>query len=129
MSLLELSLPLSCFLAYPRDPSLDRETLITLCSVPFNRGEEHSLHSFQQRDTAFREHWFSTHPPKSKRSSTSNSSGELEPPNGVTQKIGGVDVSEHDVETEFWRLVESQTETVEVEYGADVHSSDHGRCA
>jgi histone demethylase JARID1 len=35
-------------------------------------------------------------------------------------------VSEDDVEREFWRLVESLTETVEVEYGADVHSTTHG---
>ncbi|EMD40413.1 hypothetical protein CERSUDRAFT_111018 [Gelatoporia subvermispora B] len=35
-------------------------------------------------------------------------------------------VAERDVELEFWRLVRSQTETVEVEYGADVHSTTHG---
>ncbi|KAL1297760.1 hypothetical protein AAFC00_006297 [Neodothiora populina] len=35
-------------------------------------------------------------------------------------------VSEYDVEREFWRLVESITETVEVEYGADIHSTTHG---
>ena len=35
-------------------------------------------------------------------------------------------VSEDDVEREFWRLVESITETVEVEYGADIHSTTHG---
>ena len=35
-------------------------------------------------------------------------------------------VTEDDVEKEFWRLVESITETVEVEYGADIHSTTHG---
>lgn len=35
-------------------------------------------------------------------------------------------VSEDDVEREFWRLVESPTEEVEVEYGADIHSTTHG---
>lgn len=35
-------------------------------------------------------------------------------------------VTEDDVEREFWRLVESITETVEVEYGADIHSTTHG---
>ena len=35
-------------------------------------------------------------------------------------------VSEDDVEREFWRLVHCQTEEVEVEYGADVHSTTHG---
>ncbi|OCH95910.1 hypothetical protein OBBRIDRAFT_787757 [Obba rivulosa] len=37
-----------------------------------------------------------------------------------------VRVTERDVELEFWRLVRSQTETVEIEYGADVHSTTHG---
>ena len=36
------------------------------------------------------------------------------------------EASEDDVEREFWRLVESITETVEVEYGADIHSTTHG---
>ncbi|EMD31727.1 hypothetical protein CERSUDRAFT_100190 [Gelatoporia subvermispora B] len=35
-------------------------------------------------------------------------------------------VTERDVELEFWRLVRSQTETVEIGYGADVHSTTHG---
>ena len=34
---------------------------------------------------------------------------------------------EDHMEREFWRLVECQTETVEVEYGADLHSSKYGR--
>jgi len=38
-----------------------------------------------------------------------------------------VEVTENDVEREFWRLTESNTETVDVEYGADVHSTTHGR--
>ena len=36
------------------------------------------------------------------------------------------EATEDDVEREFWRLVESITETVEVEYGADIHSTAHG---
>lgn len=35
-------------------------------------------------------------------------------------------VTEDDVEREFWRAVENLTETIEVEYGADVHSTTHG---
>ena len=34
--------------------------------------------------------------------------------------------TEDDVEREFWRLVESIAESVEVEYGADIHSTAHG---
>jgi len=43
--------------------------------------------------------------------------------------LGRVVVTEADVEREFWRLVESQDDTVEVEYGADVHSTTHGSAA
>lgn len=35
-------------------------------------------------------------------------------------------VTEEDVETEFWRLVGDLEETVEVEYGADIHCTTHG---
>ncbi|KAJ2901942.1 uncharacterized protein MKZ38_001243 [Zalerion maritima] len=35
-------------------------------------------------------------------------------------------VTEDDVEREFWRLVSSLEETVEVEYGADIHCTTHG---
>lgn len=35
-------------------------------------------------------------------------------------------VTEEDVEAEFWRLVTDLEETVEVEYGADIHCTTHG---
>lgn len=35
-------------------------------------------------------------------------------------------VTEDDVESEFWRLVADIEETVEVEYGADIHCTTHG---
>lgn len=35
-------------------------------------------------------------------------------------------VTEEDVEVEFWRLVADLEETVEVEYGADIHCTTHG---
>ncbi|CAE6475034.1 unnamed protein product [Rhizoctonia solani] len=80
----------------------------------FDEGEEHSLTSFQQRDLQFRKSWFESHPP----------SGE--DPSRVPIGNSNVKVSEDDVEREFWRLVQSSHETVEVEYGADVHSTTHG---
>ena len=83
----------------------------------FDEGEEHSLSSFQQRDLAFRKMWFTAHPPKP----------SLSTEHCTTNNIGDLKVSEYDVENEFWRLVESAHETVEVEYGADVHSTTHGR--
>ncbi|KAG8886497.1 hypothetical protein FRB97_003008 [Tulasnella sp. 331] len=81
----------------------------------FDEGEEHSLHSFQQRDLAFRTAWFESHPPETK---------DWKDPRSYP--LGDVTVSEDDVEKEFWRLVESPLETVEIEYGADVHSTTHG---
>jgi histone demethylase JARID1 len=87
----------------------------------FDEGEEHSIHSFQRRANSFRTDWFTTHPPKG-----SKTVGTESVPNGVAETINGVEVSEHDVEKEFWRLVECQDESVEVEYGADVHSTTHG---
>ena len=88
----------------------------------FDEGEEHSLSSFQARDLEFRKLWFESHPPQS--SSPVNSEGE-----SMSDLIGNARVSEYDVEEEFWRLVQSPHETVEVEYGADVHSTTHGRYA
>ncbi|KZT24551.1 hypothetical protein NEOLEDRAFT_1134959 [Neolentinus lepideus HHB14362 ss-1] len=83
----------------------------------FDEGDEHSLSSFQARDEAFRKMWFTSHPPpqadKSARDPTVN-------------HYDDVLVSEYDAEEEFWRLVQSPQETVEVEYGADVHSTTHG---
>ncbi|KAJ7249734.1 PLU-1-like protein-domain-containing protein [Mycena haematopus] len=70
----------------------------------FDEGDEHSLSSFQARDAEFR--------------------ALIDDP--TSSRIGNVTVSEFDLETEFWRLVNTQDETVEVEYGADVHSTTHG---
>lgn len=44
-------------------------------------------------------------------------------------KVHGQEISsvtEADVEKEFWRLVQDVNDTVEIEYGADIHSSTHG---
>ncbi|KAF8165656.1 jumonji superfamily protein [Crassisporium funariophilum] len=85
----------------------------------FDEGEEHSLSSFQARDKEFRRLWFEGHPPQN---------AEVLPDDGdiMINRIGNVSVSEYDVEEEFWRLVQSPHETVEIEYGADVHSTTHG---
>ena len=98
----------------------------------FDEGEEHSLSSFQARDLEFRKLWFTSHPPSDADgdreriydTDTSFRSPGLDP---AVNKFGDTVVSETDVEREFWRLVQSQNETVEVEYGADVHSTTHGR--
>jgi histone demethylase JARID1 len=86
----------------------------------FDEGEEHSLSSFQTRDLEFRRMWFTSHPP------TPTALNQLED-HPMNNRVGNVVVSEYDLEEEFWRLVQSQNETVEIEYGADVHSTTHGR--
>ncbi|KAI7861114.1 PLU-1-like protein-domain-containing protein [Circinella umbellata] len=66
----------------------------------FEDGEEYTLNSFQKVCDKFKSEWFG---PK-----------------------GQYPTSEEDCEDEFWRLVENPHETCEVEYGADLHSTQHG---
>ncbi|TDL29675.1 hypothetical protein BD410DRAFT_736763 [Rickenella mellea] len=91
---------------------------VTGVDFGFDEGEEHSLSRFQARDLAFRKMWFESHPP-----TPSIPYADDDP---TVNSIGSVKVSEFDVENEFWRLVQSPHETVEIEYGADVHSTTHG---
>jgi histone demethylase JARID1 len=68
----------------------------------FEDGDEYSLDDFFEFSEKFKKDWFhklfDDHRP----------------------------VSEEDCENEFWRLVENPHETCEVEYGADLHSTQHG---
>ena len=82
----------------------------------FEEGEEHSISSFQARDAAFAHFWWNKHRPASSSR-----------PDPLAREFGRATVTEDDVEREFWRLTESSSDTVEVEYGADVHSTTHGR--
>lgn len=95
----------------------------------FDEGEEHSLSSFQARDREFRKLWFQSHPPSpdDEQTRVQNGDSSKDAPDPAVNRFGDIVVSETDVEREFWRLVESPNETVEVEYGADVHSTLHGR--
>ena len=88
----------------------------------FDEGEEHSLTSFQARDLEFRRAWFKTHPPPSQ---PNEMDVDVDP--RICNKFDDITVTENDVENEFWRLVQSPDDTVEIEYGADVHSTTHGR--
>ena len=74
----------------------------------FEEGATYSLKQFQERARSFKEAHFVNKTPFDPI---------LDRPRPVT---------EDDVEREFWRLVASITETVEVEYGADIHSTTHG---
>lgn len=96
----------------------------------FEEGDEHSVASFQARDAAFSYAWWNRHMP---HNSPQVSVNRAEPAgNGDNEKVkprqfGKMPVSEDDVEREFWRLTESSLDTVDVEYGADIHSTSHGR--
>ncbi|KAL8737258.1 MAG: hypothetical protein Q9181_001844 [Wetmoreana brouardii] len=74
----------------------------------FEEGGIYSLKQFQEKARSFKDSYFG---PKMPFDPVLNSKRP---------------VTEDDVEREFWRLVESITETVEVEYGADIHSTTHG---
>ena len=98
----------------------------------FDEGEEHSLSSFQARDLEFRKLWFTAHPPPGddddrERIYDGDAASRATASDPAINQFGDVVVSETDMEKEFWRLVQSPNETVEVEYGADVHSTTHGR--
>ena len=110
----------SCELGYhrycldPPMPSLpDYDWHCSRCLVGtgeygFEEGGIYSLKVFQEKANNFKEHYFSTRMP-------------LDPVTNVPRRA-----TEDDVEREFWRLVENLTESVEVEYGADIHSTTHG---
>lgn len=74
----------------------------------FEEGGIYSLREFQEKAHTFKESYFAPKMP-------------FDP---VLNRNRAV--TEDDVEREFWRLVESITEMVEVEYGADIHSTTHG---
>ncbi|KAK9316935.1 PLU-1-like protein-domain-containing protein [Lipomyces starkeyi] len=74
----------------------------------FEDGQVYNLRQFQEKAKNFKDHYYSgkmSVDPKTKK------------PHEVT---------EDEVEAEFWRLVEDVNDTVEVEYGADIHSTIHG---
>ncbi|CBF74118.1 hypothetical protein AN8211.2 [Aspergillus nidulans FGSC A4] len=74
----------------------------------FEEGGVYSLKQFQEKANNFKKNYFASKMP-------------FDPVLNTRRRE-----SEDDVEREFWRLVESLTETVEVEYGADIHSTTHG---
>lgn len=88
----------------------------------FEEGNEHTLADFHERASAFRRSWLTRHPP------SLQGERSLEDARQEVDWRKEVDIEDH-VEREFWRLVMSTTdgEDVEVEYGADVHTSKMGR--
>ncbi|USW51561.1 Putative ARID DNA-binding domain, Zinc finger, PHD-type, JmjC domain, JmjN domain-containing protein [Septoria linicola] len=75
----------------------------------FDEGDVYSLSGFQRKANEFKMHHFNTMP------------RQYSPFNETKHHL-----TEDDVEREFWRLVEDISDTTEVEYGADIHSTTHG---
>jgi len=110
----------SCDLGYHRycvDPPLaavpEYEWHCSKCLVGnneygFEEGNVYSLRTFQEKANSFKEQYFASRLPPD--------------PSGHGPRYP----TEEEVEKEFWRLVEDLTDTVEVEYGADIHSTTHG---
>lgn len=90
-----------------RDWYCDR-CLVGTGEYGFADGEIYSLRQFQEKANNFKENYFASKMP-------------FDPVKGKPRPV-----TEDDVEREFWRLVETLQETVEVEYGADIHSTTHG---
>ncbi|CAD6500383.1 BgTH12-07560 [Blumeria graminis f. sp. triticale] len=74
----------------------------------FEEGGIYSLKQFQEKAADFKEGYFQNKMP-------------FDPVFNCPRPV-----TEDDIEREFWRLVASLEETVEVEYGADIHSTTHG---
>lgn len=74
----------------------------------FEDGGLYSLKQFQEKAAEFKQNYFETKMPV-------DSANNCHRP-----------VTEDDVEQEFWRLVSSIDDNVEVEYGADIHCTTHG---
>ncbi|KAI0007333.1 PLU-1-like protein [Xylariaceae sp. FL0662B] len=74
----------------------------------FEEGGLYSLKQFQEKAADFKQGYFENRMP-------------FDPVLNCARPV-----TEDDVEREFWRLVTSIEETVEVEYGADIHCTTHG---
>ena len=96
-----VKIPLDCNWNCPR-------CLVGTGEFGFEEGGIYSLREFQEKAHNFKESYFA---PKMPFDPVINRKRQ---------------VTEDDVEREFWRLVENITEMVEVEYGADIHSTTHG---
>lgn len=90
----------------------------------FEEGDEHTLSSFQQHAKEFRKEWLIDHPVPgvAEKDMTKEILNDGDPEDWEREAL----IEDH-VEREFWRLVASPDEAVEVEYGADIHTTKWGR--
>ncbi|KAJ2212498.1 hypothetical protein IW140_005506 [Coemansia sp. RSA 1813] len=98
----------------------DACVLGTSADFGFEDGAEYSLESFKRKCDEFKRTFFASYYGDSSQHGSQAAGGTLWGP----QMEGRV--PEDVVEREFWRLVASPYEDVEVEYGADLHSAQHG---
>lgn len=85
----------------------------------FEEGSEHTFASYHARATAFRGKWLKMHPPPEHilgQPTVLDTDGEDW---AMEQEI------EDHIEREFWKVISSK-EKVEVEYGADLHTTNGG---
>lgn len=102
----------------------DKCLLLNGADYGFEEGQDHSLFSFRRRADAFKRKWLETHPMPERKGKERE--GDSVPPT-TEQDVWAEQLAIEDhFEREFWRLVEAPTETVEVEYGADVASTKDG---
>jgi histone demethylase JARID1 len=88
----------------------------------FRDGNEYDLPSFQSVADEFKRNWFVKR--QLELVDAANDSDRQQEHN-----VNYTAPNEFAVEQEFWRLAESPYENVDVEYGADLHTSIVGRCA
>lgn len=100
----------------------DRCLLLNGADYGFDEGDTHSLHSFRRRADAFKRHWLEKNPLPVDKGKAEGQSPVPQEDDVWAEQIA---IEDH-FEREFWRLVESPFETVEIEYGADVNSSKDG---
>ncbi|GAA5991295.1 hypothetical protein JCM5350_005324 [Sporobolomyces pararoseus] len=101
----------------------DRCLLLNGADYGFDEGDTHSLHSFRRRADAFKRHWLEKNPLPVDKGKGKQQLPSSNPEDDVWAEQ--IAIEDH-FEREFWRLVESPFETVEIEYGADVNSSKDG---
>lgn len=101
----------------------DRCLLLNGADYGFDEGDTHSLYSFRRRADAFKRHWLEKNPLPVNDKGKEREQYSSDPEADVWAEQ--IAIEDH-FEREFWRLVESPFETVEIEYGADVNSSKDG---
>lgn len=100
--------------------------LSTGADFGFDSGAEHTLYSYRKRADEFKRQWILRRKGVTKQDDSLPSWPAL----SANEPAHWAKMLEEEAQTErdFWRLVESPDVSVEIEYGADLHSAKYGRC-